>query len=972
MTTPKLPVSTLQNLFHDSQNIDKSDMDLEQAHNIQTSAAIVGNFFGSGVLADSLIPNIIFNSDELTPVQAGLVSANNFDGTGLSVAKQPTDINLGNQLEVILTGSEVFGRLSTKVCIIGLSFNDDLIMDRMYFYRNGTKTTSQHYKRVLTILFNDFKGNNYCSANHGGTIIIQEAKPFQLSKRPITSSQDEQPNIFFRDFKVADPSKALYVTIQDGIGPQYNADSLKINITGQPSRTLESGDTLSRLGEKFLSHSDNIQKVTILLGVQPNDSASLTDRFNWSGDIIFSIHKLQTTVNCVNDIIPGLAIEFEPNPIALVELSFSQAELLSAGYLLTDVAQPVDFVVNGSSVSVPGGINKDQYYAFTIRRSGSAGNGTIFAEVGTDRTEDARLTLFSSGTWADVVEEDLWYQIWSDSVQIASGQGYDAGNGIAFTKTKTDPITGSEIDNQEKYFPFVTTGYSSLNTGVLKAVKFASIEEQDQKTGNQVYSRQQFVPEFSFVGAADLSTLKETSDPLIVGCIEDNNPKDNSTIIATQNFPGSAKGDKFTIIDPSPDLLSQQLLGSKLLPDYNFSNVGYLVAKVDVCIDGYGDVNGDGLITNEDLLLLSDLIGESIHYPSTQQKLVDGYFTLLNLLRADVNGDGYVSAQDYDLLQQFLNKEINAFPVGTSFTHIDLTVQNMVGRYDGYYSCDGYIDLDGYVLNPEEIDPTDALYYGNYLPSIIDSDAYYRAVPFVALEYRVVPQDFWQEYLLSGSSNARTVPSSYVKDTTGLLSCSVASPFTCEDSLERDPVACDPGQNIFFFPSDIVIAPGGQIKTPTGDFYKNDLEIATFILQMPETPLSEVSLNIFDKLLRDQGNGLTSAGFACARYADCSTVQAEDLALNRIRFDVAIQSFNKNLDGYDEIEGYGIVVDDTIGVYLDHGTGILKMTLSNNAADEIYMTMVTKIQIIAYLKKAGWNNQVQVITPDETQGLFLS
>jgi len=123
-------------------------------------------------------------------------------------------------------------------------------------------------------------------------------------------------------------------------------------------------------------------------------------------------------------------------------------------------------------------------------------------------------------------------------------------------------------------------------------------------------------------------------------------------------------------------------------------------------------------------------------------------------------------------------------------------------------------------------------------------------------------------------------------------------------------------------------------------------------------------------LVADRGDGLTRGGFPAMRYFDCSTVQDADLLLNRIRFDVSIQAFVPNIDGYDSVDGYGVIVDDIIGVHLDQTTGILKLTIKDLFVDQVLKTLVTKIQVIVFLKKAGWNNQTITVETQEFAGLL--
>ena len=348
--TARKNISIIHNRWHDSQRVDKSDMDVEQNRNLEIDAATVQNHFGSGVLLESPEQLVIFDSDNLTIEQAAIEAAGNFDGIGLAAHQQPSDINLGNQLEIDLTNSVVIGRLSIKVAIIGLSFDNTVQMDRLYFYKNEKQVTSKHYKRILTVLFNDFKGNNNCSRSLGGRVVIKETSSFQISVDPIMESQDVSPDLFWRDFKVSDPAISLFDTIQNGIGSEFNADALQINVTGTSDRELIANDVVSQIGQKFQAVTDNIQKITLLLGVRQDDTATEADKFDWAGDIIVSVYPLQTSTSCPTDIVPSLAIDFEPSNEPIAQLSFDQPALEELGYVLTSIAQPVDFVFNSTKL----------------------------------------------------------------------------------------------------------------------------------------------------------------------------------------------------------------------------------------------------------------------------------------------------------------------------------------------------------------------------------------------------------------------------------------------------------------------------------------------------------------------------------------------------------------------------------------------------------------------------------------------
>lgn len=973
--TIRKDISVIQNRWHDAQRVDQTDMDTEQNQNNQIHAAIVNNHFGSGVLPSAPEQTILFDSDDLPADQAALLAAGNFDGVGHDIHTQPSDINLGNQLEVELTDSDVVGRFSVKVAIIGLSFDGTIQCDRFYFYRNEKQVTSKHYKSILTVFTNDFKGNHNCSRDLGGRLVIRETASFQLSRDPVMAAQDVEPDLFWRDFKVAELGTTLAQHIQAGIGSEYSVDGLDINTTGRTDRTLEPDDVTSQIGQKFLATTNNIQKVTLLLGVSDDETVDLALQHNWTGDLIVSIYALQTTTNSPTDIVPELAIDFDPAYEPLAQISYNQTTLQSYGYVLNNVLQPVDFVFNATavgSVASGGVIEAGKFYAVTVKRSGAAGTGTFLIGVGNNRVDDSHVTLFS-GVWVDVPEEDLWFQIWTNAAKVADGQAYDAGNGMLIAKTSTDAETGAVIDHQARHYSFASTGENVLNTAIIQATSEESITIQDERTGNSIYSRKQFVPSFSFVTEAELSTLQETSEPLIIGAMQDTNPKTNPSLEKIQSIPGLARTDQFCIVNPDADLLSLNLLGSILTPNSGCCTDTYRIFKVTLCTDGYGDVNGDGVIDAQDVTLASTLIGESIFFESSQQKIHDGFFDTLQLLRADVDGDGYVTSNDVDLITEYVNKSINAFPAGSSFQHMCLKVQMSTGRNDGYYDCDGYVRLDGYygqnVVDPGDLTAAELLFDGYMVTPMLESDDDFTAVPFLPITYQITPQPYWQPWLLATNSNARQVPASFTFATAIVHpSCTAPVTFECEDKNDISPEA-DPGRNDIMFPNNVYIG-DGEILRPDGNHYKVDFEIGTIILNLPEGTLTESVINIVDKFVIDRGAGFTSAGYPAMRYADCSTVQATDLAAGKIRFSVSLQSVSPDTDGYG-IDGYGIV-DDLIGIHLDSTTGILSLSVNDLSVHPIYNTLVSKVQILVYLKKAGWNNTPLVVSEDEVAGLISS
>lgn len=972
-------VSLIQNHFYDSQRIDQVDLVVEQTRNVNTDAAIIQNHFGSGILPIASDQTTIFDTDNLYPDQVALIASSDFDGTGLRVLSQPNDSSLGNQLEVELKDSDIYsnstvgGRFSTKVLIIGLDFQGNLQYDRFYFYKKEKQVTKKHYTKVLSVFFNDFFGNNNCSRNLGGRVVIKETDSFQISRDPIMTSQDVEPNIFFRDFKISEVSEGnlnggistLYQAIQAGIGTEYNVDSLNINTTVKREIELSTDDVTTRIAEKFTAESNNIQKITLLLGVRRNDSAAVDNRFNWSGELLISVYELQTTVSCPSSLVPELAIEFDPNPVPITQFSLDQADFFDRGYVLNDTLQPIDFVFNNSLLGGTSKVVPGKIYVISIGRAGDAGSGILFTGAGNSQQTTDRLSIFS-GVWTDIPDEDLWYQVWTNTAKVADGFGYDAGNGIEISKTEVNYL-GAVVDYGFGLNSFVDNGQNTINTAIIEAVLNQSQQEQDERTGNPVNARQKFEPSFSFITNTTLASLQESSDPLIIGSARDVNAKNNNVIIDTQTYPGLANSNTLIIINPSADLLSQQLIGSKLTPN-NLAGYSYKIASVALCTDGYGDVNGDGVIDEDDVSRAGELVGQSLSSTVTQQAIQDGYFTSLEIIRADVNGDGVVTSADVTLIRNYVARTINSFPVGSSFKHIVLTLQNLTGRFDGYYDCgNDLIRVDGYNGNntvlPSSLTASELRYYGyNGLPDLT-VDSAYTTVPFTTLSYTINPLPFWQDYMVQFSSSARTVPATFTDfngvesllDSNGNCTSSVIT--VCEDPFIMPP--SDPGSNHFYVPNNLIIG-NGQILNKNGTTFKQDFEIYSVVLELPaEYRFDHAVLNIFDKLIKDTGDGKTTIGLPCAKFADCTTVQSEALLRNQVRFEAVIQS-----DGY--------TTETVIGLSLDQETSLLTLTINNINHSVVWSDLRVKLLITAYLKKGGWNNTPLTIPNTQVAGLFTS
>lgn len=587
--TKRAQVSSEQNIWFDSQQVNDQDLTLEQQYNSTVTSAIISNNIGSGVIPDYLVKNILWDSSNVTGT---------LDGKNLQPTKQPSDSTYGNQLELNLTQSIVCGRKAIKVIIWGINFNDDLIFETFKFNKNESQISRNHFKSIITILINDFSSAslslNLKGAN--GRLVISEAKPFAISRQALSASQNTAPNILFRDFFAETGSFTdLLNTSLAGYSwqPLVNVDD-----TSNFKRLV---DTTTQVGQKFLIPTNNIQKISTLL--------SLSDAGAWSGDLVFSLYKLQTTISNPSDFIPSQAIDFAPDPSPIAQITFNQATLLSAGYVLDTTPQPVDFIFSNNNVK----ITPNEYYSFTIKRAGdlSVLNYIQITSSVDNIIENSKLTTFNGQYWVDSSSENLWYEVYSDAIKVVDGQLYDNGNGAKLDKVYYDLNTASNKDN-------IVENVSFSNNQVYTAIASAVIQKdtlvQDNRTGQMVYSKQQHVPQIDLFIESEASAIKNTTEPVILGKVVDSNAKYISTSEGTFTtkltttlfgnclyfYKDYANG----LSDTSFDALKSRIVSNNIrnsLCNVSGNTNNYRIANAEIITTVLGDVNGDGIIDENDI-----------------------------------------------------------------------------------------------------------------------------------------------------------------------------------------------------------------------------------------------------------------------------------------------------------------------------------------------------------------------------------
>jgi hypothetical protein len=1084
--TKRLPVSAEQNIFYDTQQIDDTDLTLEQQFNNTIDTSIIANHIGYGVIPEALVQNVIFNSTLATGY---------LDGLAIAAQNQPTDNNFGNQLAITLTCSAVGGSKTIKVGIIGLDFQSNLQYETFVFRANETQVSIQHFTQVLVLLFNDFIGDPTLSFNLGGTIIIQEVSPMTLSRDTIMVSQNVQPNLWFRDFFLDGSLSSLTLqTFLQAALPLYNVSSLNIETAQLGQQILMNGDVTTQVGEKFLAVTNNIQKITLLLSVQ-NTIIGQQNNLVWGGDLLCSIYPLQSVVSCSSDLAPNTAIEFSPSNIPLAQLSYTYTTLQNAGVVLNGVPQPVDFVfsptqIAGGNVIVPG-----SYYVVTLTRNGAtAGQCDILISTGATTASNSWVTVFSGSVWVDIPTQQLWFEVWTDAAKVSDGQAYDNGNGVVIPKTIVNTTTNATTDYCLQDLQF--TG-NQVFTAVLSAITVDSDPVPDPRTGEPVNSIQQYEPQVQLLNPISLTNLEVASEPMLLGAITDKNTKFASSIPVIINsvlYTATMAEDELFIrvVDDPTDtvrfnasvtalqscLLNGNFVSAQIFPDNTNPSISYRVATARLCSYITGDVNGDGIIDWEDLNLLNSYLGYNMNiglplntiantdgytyayvtngYTTLTQPfvnqygieffVVDGYGnivadgydgvlvanpnnnrqanftsatvlfntmvgltsyqvfidtpsitadygvfnivsinseldvitlqkvyltgdTIAQLLRADIDGDFVITFNDGYLLNSYIERQplsqspVSTYPgpstnpytkIGTTFNVIRLRLELFVDRTDDYTPTPATRALSLH---------TD--------PDIFENDGYFALHNFYTNPVPIAFQEelSWDESLVVSNSNPKTVPSvfTYLAGAPTTI-CNVEG-VTC--NIFGSAPTFDKGRVDYYVPDNLIIG-DGQIMVPNGNYYKVDFEVGTIVLEIPDGLFgSERTIDIMGDFIVDYtGSGITKLGFPAMRFADCSTVTAEALTNDQIRFSVSIQSFSPNTNGLTN-DGYtGVIVDGKMGVAIDYQTGLLTLNFTNLYQDQILETLNTKVQVSVFLKKGGFNNETLFVDSTKVQNML--
>jgi len=692
--------------FFDGQKVTESDLDTEQIHHRNLASNIILDFHQNGVVRDSIFESrVLFDTASpgdfsAEPNESEVkIGAGKFDGSAIYFDRQPSDTTYGNRLEVTASNLSVGGRLKAKVLILGLRYSStktqgELVTELIEFDSNGTRITNNYYTRVISVFFNNFSGgtgkSEYAAMAESvqtnaadGKIVFRESEPLRVFPKTDTFSQVESPNYGLASFVTSSTSRSIEDEIRTALGTTYNFNELYFELEASSNFLFEpDADQTIQYGQKFLSKTNNLQRIDLLFYVQRDDSAPVGSEYDFSGEIVVSVHKLLDNISCITDPNPENLLDFDPNPSPLIEVAYSQEDFAEIGVKLDENPQIVSIDLSTTLIADPNiepSLEEDKFYAVLVSRRGNNSRGTLGIPAGyykpsrkTDNGQDLnpqerfgrqdyRLIEYdpTNSSYVDYPDLSMWIVVHSDSIEITDGQAYTT-DGFPVSVPKTVEYVGStRIPFFIRNIPLASVAEGEKNYVVLYREDEFVDPATHPRTGNFVYTNIKDAPSIGVLTESELDEQLDDS-PLILSRVTDKNARDAQDISGTADKPGLIGRDYALFIDPGSDVLIQNLVGRIFTPDLDCEcNSRYRITSVECSALRLGDLNNDGEYTSDDISILLDVVGNTLGAQTTDRRILGGELDIVEFLQSDLNNDGTVDGEDIELLEDAVDGYVN-------------------------------------------------------------------------------------------------------------------------------------------------------------------------------------------------------------------------------------------------------------------------------------------------------------------------
>ena len=700
--------------FYDGQNLYESDLDQEQAHLRSLSSGHVAITHGSGVIKENIIDNRFLLKIK-NPGYYGdnnskfIIDSGQFDGRPISLDRQVSNSEFGKRLIFELKNVNVLLNKSVKVLILGVTYNaldtrGELVTELLEFTSSDLKITKNSYKYIYAIYLNNFSGGvgsnsyeelisyNYYENNENIDLQIYESDSIKVFQNTISIESIDSPSYYLDNFITYSTSLNILDILEEALDSTFSISELFYQ-KDESYLLFSAGDNSSTsFGQKFLAKTKTIQKISLLVSID-------TDVSNvFSGNIILSVHKLNTSINNYMDVYPDNLINFDPEISPIAEISYSYDDLLSMGIKLSSIPVVLDFDFSSTLIANPNldpSLEVDSYYCFLIKRVGDTSDGTVRIHYGNDRqtnkvlnnqslnikeTYDKKQTILVefdkiNNKFVDNSDKSLWFKIHASLVEISSGFAVsEDGHSFeipSFIEYIGNNLIQFNLDNLELRFLNGEPNYIILD----RAEKFSK-PVAHPRTGNYTFTRISDSYEISILSADELESILDLN-PNILSAVYDINDRSPSDITGSFSSIGQISTNKIYFINPPQNLLNKSNIGKIFIPD-NDCDCGskYIIESINCKIMKSGDLNNDGRLTSADLISVLNLSGSNINSTATQLDILKGNISYLDFYKSDLNNDGFIDGLDVFLLENAISGNID-FSKPEKFTFVEIELSNI-------------------------------------------------------------------------------------------------------------------------------------------------------------------------------------------------------------------------------------------------------------------------------------------------------
>lgn len=880
-----------------------------------------------------------------------------FDGKTVFVDNQPSDTVFGCRIEVSLIESTSMGRFSTKVLIVGLCFNDldesgSIQYEILDFKENGSIVSKNYYTKILCISTNNYSGglidsnkgsfDSFKNLTETSNILIKEAKPLSVFSDTINFSQTMIPSHDAYNFGTA--YGGFEGLLDQVLLPSRSKGEVYYDFSYEYEELSASGNISDVVGQKFISGTNNIQSISLMMSIE-------TDSF-WSGDIVFSLHKLSKSSNSRSSSDP---ISFDPEDRPIAQVALDKADMETIGIFLSSEPKKINIDFSRFECADPSSlkIQKNEYYALIIKRVGDNRQNSIRIYKGPhvssgkinknillspeEKFSKQSYKMFrfdgSNERYVDYSDQSLWMSANTSAIEVMPGSAYSV-DGFYLNIPRSVPYVGDTRINNFKNKIDIPLFNKKLYVVLKRGETYHNLDVHP-RTGDYIHTRVSDSVEISFI-----EPPVDLNENLILASVNDKNSRSFLEILGSFTHAGLFETNHFYIIRPSEYQKSVNYIGMNFIPDTACQcNNQYQIIKTELSTYRMGDLDRDGKYTLFDSEIISSISGNTLNSEATERRLFGGEFGIVDFYLSDLNNDGAVDGFDIlkseDAAKGFIN-----FESGNSIEILKVYFENISDVYSDFIfegsgttqastnnleflSDDSKKALairvgDIVTLSSSEIDTT--LFVSEKtvasdgvtvtlslkrsdgsLPSFVGSSATISILsktqtnifsdninllttPYSEKKYRIFTDETEFRKINIDICDLRTkINFSRRKDKD--VSCLCVGQHTCENPPVVESVV----------EGDLVVT--GKILGESGLPYRSDIEFANIKIPIPAGSINGCSIDLYENFIKSNGsscftsNGLPALMFSDGTYVGCDDTDGNtDLDKNRIKFAYGIAS----------------------------------------------------------------------------------